>query len=221
MRVHIRGNFGTQILQAATALAPLPEASEPILCINHGNLPYDGTNKLRLVFTPKIRCIDVDMTNKTPYWKAGVASQIFNNREKIFNWLVPKDLPFELGCNAVHIRGRDKKVYSDASNKKLLQLANDPFIIFTDDEKYVETLTDRPDKIYSQDMETDWLSLYNANHVWAAPSAFILCMLLFNPNKKITILGDKYCDGGYDFSQDMIFVRECQQYCPNLEIIDD
>jgi len=219
MRHNIRGNFGTQILQAALAVARDP--GEPILCVNTGNLPYDGGNKLPLVFKPACRVIEVDTMMKTPYWIPGAAKEIFENREKIFRWLVPLPIPQIVGFNAVHIRGKDKRMCSDDSYRELIEMGengDDRMLIFTDDEEYVKTLTDRWENIYSESMIEDWHCIYNAPTTWAAPSSFILSMLLFNPEKKITFLGDKYWTGDYDLSGDKIFLEELLPYCPNVTI---
>lgn len=226
MRVHIRGNAGTQILQAAAALSVLPADAEPIICVNHGgNLSYDGTNKLHHFFQPKVRIIDVDTTNKTPYWEPGVASSIFENRDKIFKWLLPYKFPDIQGYNAVHIRTGDKQICSDESYKRLIKHANDDsydrVLIFTNNEEYVvDKLNDGNSvNVYSGDMFEDYCHLYSAPVVWGAPSSFLMSMLLFNPDKMIFFTGDTYNDGGYDLSKDMIFLREAMQYCPNVEII--
>jgi len=229
-RVHIRGNMGTQILQAAAALAPLDPNDEPIICVNSGgNLPYNAKSHLQKVFEPKIRIIDSDEMRKTPYWKEGVATSIFTNRDKILNWL-PMHKHVSLSADvahmysstlnhALHIRGGDKRIASEASYKYLASLATYP-CVYSDDKEFARTIA--PELVISVGSPIeDWLHMLISNHIFAAPSSFIMCMLLFNPEKKISFLGNKYNDGGYDVSADIMFLREAQQFCPNVEILDD
>lgn len=224
-RLHIRGNFGTQILQAAAALAHVPNTDEPILCVNHGGLDYDGTSHLEEVFNPQIRIINIDNAGKTPYWKPGIATSVFENREKIFKWLKPKvvDYPddFKL-ASALHVRGGDKRICSVESFRAVLTTLPEDTRVYSDDSEFVaKVLMGTQRAASSADFLTEWLEMYNAHHLTAAPSAFIVSMLIFNPNKHLTIMGNKYFDGGYDVSQDMIFIREARQFCTNLEILDE
>lgn len=228
MRVHIRGNAGTQILQAAAALSVLPVDAEPIICVNHGgNLSYDGTNKLNHFFRPQIRIIDVDTMNKTPYWEAGVATSIFENRDKIFRWLpmlevvrMAADVAHMYSSNrqqALHIRGGDKPIMSEASYSRLVSLSTNA-TVFTDDREFARRIAPT-NAISNGGWFDDWIDMMMTNCIFAAPSSFVMSMLLFNPEKKILFTGDTYNDGGYDVSKDMIFLREAMPYCRNVEII--
>lgn len=224
-RVHIRGNTGTQILQAFAALSTILPKDEPIICVDAGGLPYDGTNKLNEYFNPQIRIIDVDTGFKTPYWIPGVATRIFENRDKILKWLIPI-WEYEASThNAVHIRVGDKQICSDENHKKLLQMGHDGddrLLVYTNDSDYAKKNLGIDGHIIS-DMkaEEDWFDIMNARITWAAPSSFIMSMMLINPEKRIIFLGEKYHDGGYDTTGDMIFLREAMQFCPNVSIIND
>lgn len=219
MRLHVRGQMGVQILQSAVALADCSETEEPILCVNHGNLSNASTNKLDLLFDPACRIIDIDTTYKTPYWVEGAATKVFTNRKKILHWLRPKDLssifPHD---SAIHIRGNDKKIASVDSLKYLLTFAPLNAIIFTDDVPYASRVCSTRE-IVSRDSYSDWIDMYNAKQLYAAPSSFILSMLIFNPDKKITFLGRRHCDGEYTNHGDLVFMYEAQEFCRNLEII--
>lgn len=229
-RVHIRGNMGTQILQAAAALAVLDPNDEPIICVNTGgNLSYDARSHLEKVFDPKIRIIDSDEMRKTPYWKEGVATSIFTNREKILKWLPPTaqvrlaaDVAHMYASNrnnALHIRGGDKKIASIRAYSYLAACAENA-TVYTDDQEFARKIA--PVSVISKGSAIeDWMDMLISNNIFAAPSSFVMCMLLFNPEKNITFLGDKYNDGGYDVSADIMFLREAQQFCPNVVIIDD
>lgn len=234
-RLHIRGNMGTQILQAAAALATIGDNDEPILCVNHGNLAYQATDLLQKIFEPNCRIINIDEMHKTPYWKSGVAKSIFTNREKIFKWLQPdpmilhaafdhNDPALESHYLALHVRGSDKKIASPTSYQHLYETAKRylgyEIIGFSDDVEYAEEIF--PDISFSiyGDVISDYKTILRSDGIFAAPSTFIMSMLLFNPDLKITFLGDKYCDGGYDVSSDMIFLREAVEFCPNVEILD-
>lgn len=235
IRLHIRGQMGVQILQAATAISIINSDEEPILCVNTGgNLSYDSTNKLQNVFDANCRIVEIDTTRKTPYWVEGSARYIFKNRDKIFRWLTPKthisSNPDTIGRLGVHIRGKDKHVASVESYKHLLTIAHadsvihangpESLVIYSDDSDLTsETYPDYA--ISNQSSIADWIDLYNSDIVYAAPSAFIMSMLIFNPNKRIVFLGDKYCDGPYiDYRHDMLFLRECQTHCKNVTILD-
>ena len=205
-RVHVRGNAGTQILQAAAALSQLGTFAEPIICVNHGNLDYDGTNKLDLFFDPHIRIINVDMTNKTPYWKTGVAERVFNNRPKIFQWLKPKPLENMVkGPPAYHMRTGDKEIISQKTAQtwfESLKKQHADINLFTNDA--------------SRDWYADWIEMYNAEVVYGTPSAFLVSMLLFDPTKQIVFLDPRNYDGSYDVTNDLIFLQEAMEFCPNV-----
>lgn len=228
-RVHIRGNTGTQILQAAAALAELPIDAEPIICVNHGRLAYDGTSKLDLFFDLKCRILNVDMQNKTPYWKPGVAKSIFENRDKIFQWLKPKEEIYPTPgvfhiSPALHIRGGDKKIASEESYRALFNNLIDTYQksglnVYTDDQSFAKSIVG-DHKISQADWYQDWLDIFHSPVVHAAPSAYIMSMLLFDPTKELHLLGESRCDGGYDITNDFIFLKEALPFCPNVRIID-
>jgi len=223
VRIHVRGQMGVQTLQASYSLACLNDGEEPIICVNHGGLPDSTKNKLDLLFEPRCRIIDIDSTYKTPYWTEGVATKIFTNREKIFRWLVPnvpQSIVSDFAKPAIHIRGRDKRISSDDSLKHLISLAPQDSIIYTDDIPLTKTLTDLP--ISNGDPFIDWVDMYNSPELYASPSAFIISMLVLNPNKKVKFLDKKYCDGSFPHSDhDLLFINEMKQFCPNLEMIND
>ncbi len=226
IRLHIRGQMGVQILQAATAISTINEEEEPILCVNTGgNLTYDGTNKLNNIFDVKCRVIEIDDTiRKTPYWIEGAATYIFKNRAKVIKWLVPKTFfkKLDLG-RAVHIRGLDKNVASMESYDHLVGVAtyeSDNVTIYSDDPERTKKYSTC--RISNQTSLEDWIDIYHSEIVYAAPSAFIMSMLILDPNKHVVFLGDKYCNGTYGaYQNDMLFIREAQEYCPNMVILDD
>ena len=235
IRLHVRGQMGVQILQAATAISVINSDEEPILCVNTGgDLSYDSTNKLQDVFDVNCRIIEIDTIRKTPYWVEGSAKYIFKNRDKIFRWLTPKanisPNPDSIGRLGIHIRGKDKHVASIESYKHLLTIARADRVTHADGPDSLVIYSDDPDlaaktypeyTISNQSSIADWIDLYNSDIVYAAPSAFIMSMLIFNPNKRIVFLGDKYCDGPYiGYRHDMLFLRECQAYCKNVTILD-
>ena len=229
IRTHVRGQMGVQILQAFTALSSINADEEPIICVCSGGLTYDGTNKLGLVFNTKCRVIDIDdIVRKTPYWVDGAATKIFENRDNIFRWLQPKSFPTKENLDvAVHIRGKDKPTVSKKSYRYLVDEVSsrhDNVIAYTDDKDFADTLLANTPNIRTstQSVIDDWADMYNSQIVYSSPSAFIMSMLLINPNKHVVILGDKYCDGGYPhFTNDLLFIREAKQFCPNMEIWDE
>lgn len=225
MRIHIRGQMGVQVIGASLALTQVNSDEEPIICVNTKEIPYDGTNKLSNLFDYTCRVIDVDGVRKTPYWIEGAATLIMNNRNKILRWLKPKkSLLRTVSTNAIHIRGDDKTVCSVNSYKHLVSYAKgktSSIVAYTNDIKFASSIVDDIPVSNNDDLE-DWINIYNSEVVYAAPSAFIMCMLILNPNKKIVFLGDKYCDGTYAaIKNDLLFLNELKEFCPNMEILND
>lgn len=229
-RVHIRGNMGTQILELAVALATLKSNEEPVICVNHGgNLGYDATDQITKVLQSRARIVNVDMFNKTPYWIPGAAAQVFENLDEIYRYLNVRtdfgDLEKALD-KIVHIRMGDKPLCRPETYQEIINYAthDDPIgdpVICTDENVTVRNTISKAHRIYCEAPDDDWRRMYYAEKIYAAPSSFIMSMLIFNPKKKVTFFGKDYCDGTYNVENDMIFLREMQSYCPHMEIIDD
>lgn len=221
-RLHIRGKMGVQILQAATALSRLDPREEPVICVNTRGLSDEFHNKLPLLFQPACRVIDIDDSNKTPYWVPGAATSIFQNRNQVLSWLGPMFPEVQEGRGTgVHVRGGDKLIASKESNDLIIKMGildNPEAKIYTNDESMIDAKYH--DRISDSSAEEDWLGLYWSKTVYAAPSAFIMSMLLTNPDKHIIFLSEKYCDGGYPHTgNDFLFLREAMAYCKNVEIM--
>ena len=223
-RIHIRGRMGVQILQAATALSRLDPKEDPVICVNTQGLSDDFNSKLHLLFDPQCRVVNIDDSKKTPYWVSGAATSIFENRDKIFRWMKPKVMNLtNHNSQAIHIRGGDKKIVSAKNNDMLVHIAlrrgQEPSIIYTNDRAAVDTK--HHDLISNlPDAESDWWSMYHTKTVYAAPSAFIMSMLLVNPDKHIIFMNEKQCDGEYPHTgNDFLFLREAMAYCKNVEFL--
>lgn len=224
-RIHVRGRMGVQILQAAAGIATLAENEEPILCVNSGGkLDYDVTNKLNEIINPACRVIEVDMLQKTPYWVSGVASRVFTNRVKIVNFLPLrpyKPEKFTSNSTAIHIRGGDKTTASQKTIDYMITTATEKdgtAKIFTNDRSLV---AHHKNEISDRSAVDDWFELYHSDIVYATPSAYIMCMLLYNPDKKIIFLSEKLCDGPYsNASCDFVFLYEARNFCKNIEFLE-
>ncbi len=228
-RLHIRGLMGVQILQAAVALSKEnDDDDDTVLCINNEKSEslseQQLSNKLHTVFDAKCRVIDIDAKQKTPYWIDGAATSIFQNRENIFKFLVPRtemiDNIFPGAFNAIHIRGNDKNVASIESYKKLLDIAGSNAIIYTDDREKVKLISETHQVSKNKEDIDDWIEMYNSPIIYAAPSAFIMSMLILNPEKNIVFMNEEMCDGDYPASAgDFLFLREAMNFCKNVSIL--
>jgi len=232
LRIHVRGQMGVQLLQSAVGLSTLKENEEPVICVNTGGgLAYDASSKLDVVTDVKFRVTNIPTMLKTPYWISGTAKNVFTNREKLLEWINLKDYkPKKVLTTGIHVRGKDKMV---ASKKTITHMITEATKqdknakIFTNDLTMIDSTiasslneSIRLDNSYS-DIVDDWFSLYYSDVVYAAPSAFILSMLLFNPDKKIIFLGNKYCDGTYtNAGGDLLFINEAKEYCKNTSFLE-
>ena len=229
-RIHIRGLMGVQILQVAVGLSKESDkdSDDCVICINNEKTEVLSSeklsNKLHHVFDARCRVIDIDSKEKTPYWVEGAATSIFENRENIFKFLVPRiDMIDNIfpGINpAVHIRGKDKNVASIESCKKLLDMAGSNAMIYTDDKEKAKDVSETH-QISKNELDIDdWIDMYNSPIIYAAPSAFIMSMLVFDPTKKMIFMSEKMCDGEYAASAgDFLFLREAMKFCSNVSII--
>lgn len=231
IRKHIRGNFGTQLLQAATVLADINPTDEPIICVNHGGLKYDGTNHLNDVCKPNFRIIDVDTTNKTPYWVSGNAEKIFKTQNaRVRRWLNFINPPSNLqssNMDVLHMRFGDKEVCSESSLRVLLQYAYEKsksdsklLAIYSNDIHMAAAVNGSFNNVFGNNPIDDWYDIYAAPTVYASPSSFIVSMLIFNPEKHIIFTGDTLNDGPYNIYNDMMFLKEAATVCPNVEFLD-
>lgn len=227
-RLHVRGLMGVQILQVAVALSKESNEDDTVICINNEKTDHHSeqqlSNQLYHVFDAKCRVIDIDSKQKTPYWVDGAATSIFENRENIFKFLVPRgemiDNIFPGSKDAIHIRGKDKNVASIESCKKLLEIAGSNTVIYTDDKEKVKQISETHEVGKNEQDIDDWIDMYNSPIIYAAPSAFIMSMLVFNPDKKMVFMNEEMCDGEYTASAgDFLFLREAMKFCKNVSII--
>ena len=225
--------MGVQILQVAVGLSKESDndPDDCVICINNEKTEVlsveELSNQLHHVFDAKCRVVDIDSKEKTPYWIEGAATSIFENRENIFKFLVPRTdmidniFPFSEGKSvAIHIRGKDKDVASIESCRKLLDMAGSDAIIYTDDKEKVKEISVSHQVSKNELFIDDWIDMYNSPIIYAAPSAFIMSMLVFDPTKKMVFLNEDMCDGEYPASAgDFLVLREAMKFCKNISII--
>lgn len=79
----------------------------------------------------------------------------------------------------LHIRKLDRQLISDATYDKLIQKYTPEFNSIDSD----------------GDPAKDWRKFLNASHIIGAPSTFTLTTLLFDGNKKLSVIPESMCDG--------------------------
>jgi hypothetical protein len=155
--IHVRGQYGVQLLQAATGISRLGPNEEPRIVVNNGGgvipEPVDKLNWFynypqRLVKTVPI-IVDPNGTEKTPYWEKGAATIIFSDRgmEKIRQYLFynPADASLKSPpYNVLHIRGHDKKMASLETYRKFLNFIEinyeNSLYVIGDDPDFIEDI---------------------------------------------------------------------------------
>lgn len=229
MRVHIRGRMGVQLLQAFVGIGRLAEDERPVLVVNSGgDVPGAKTSQLHWVTDPLCEVReDHEGMRKTPYWHGGAAATAFRGREMSMRWLPlldhrenrPNDLVI------VHMRGGDKPVATAETYRKFLDHArsqnpNTKVAVMSDDIKLLDEVEPNRALQIAGEPDEDWFTILNAKHVYCATSSFVTSTLLYNPNKKVTLMSRAWCDGGYGaIDDDYRFLEEAQMFCPNLEIL--
>ncbi len=227
MRVHVRGQMGVQLMQAFVGISRLLEDETPIIVVNSGgDVPGAKTSQLHWVTDPQCEIKeDHDGIRKTPYWQSGAASVAFSHRERVMRWLPLQDRPIVNTGIVLHARGGDKLMASVDTYRSLLDLIkqNHPgqkITILSDDADMLDALRPPSEDADVAPPEEDWFRIFNAEHVYCAPSAFVMSTLLYNPNKHVTYIGQEYCDGTYRaIADDYVFIDESHKFCPNLKVL--
>lgn len=228
MRVHVRGQMGVQLMQAFVGIGRLADDEKPIIVVNSGgDVPGAKTSQLHFVTDPQCEVReDHEGIRKTPYWHSGAARVAFLGRKRTLRWLPLRDDKYEQLSNAVvvHARGGDKAVASVDTYRKLVDLAKErhpdqKVYVLSDSQELLEALVPPKDDI-SGSADQDWFTILEAEHVYAAPSGFVMSTLMFNPQKKVTFIGPSWCDGSYPaVADDFNFIEEAKEFCPNLEVL--
>lgn len=229
MRVHIRGRMGVQLLQAFVGIGRLAEDERPVLVINSGgDVPGAKTSQLHWVTDPLCEVReDHEGTRKTPCWYDGAAATAFRGRDMTMNWLPlldhPENTPNDLVI--VHMRGGDATVATIETYRKFLdyvrfQHPDSKIAIMSDDIMMLDEVEPNRALQIVGEPDEDWFTILNAKHVYCTTSSFVTSTLLYNPNKKVTIMPRAWCDGGYSaIDDDYRFLEEAKMFCPNLEIL--
>jgi len=230
MRVHVRGQMGVQLIQAFVGIGRLADDEKPIIVVNSGgDVAGAKTSQLHFVTDPQCEIReDHEGLRKTPYWHQSAATTAFRGRERTINYLPLRDHEYgQLAANiiVVHARGGDKTIASIDTYRKLVNLAkerhpNHKVIVLSDNRDLLDALVS-PKEDVSGSVDEDWFTILEAEHVYCAPSGFVMSTLLYNPDKKMTIMGASWCDGGYQsISDEFVFINEAKDFCPNLEILE-
>jgi len=229
MRVHIRGRMGVQLLQAFVGIGRLGEDERPTLIVNSGgDVPGAKTSQLHWVTDPMCEVReDHEGMRKTPYWHGGAASVAFRGREMSMAWLPLLDHRDNKPNDMViaHMRGGDKRIATPETYRKFLAYAygrhpDTKIYVMSDDVTLLDEVEpDRSLHIVGEPDE-DWFTILNAKHVYCATSSFVTSTLLYNPDKKVTVMHRAWCDGDYGaIDDDYRFLEDAQMFCPNLEIL--
>jgi len=232
MRVHVRGQLGTQLIQAFVGIGRLGPDETPTIVVNSGGgVAGAKTSQLHWVTDPQCEIReDSDGVRKTPYWNPGAASMAFRGREKTLKYLPLLDRQPEPETKSttkkivVHVRGGDKDIASIDTYRKLVELAKQKnpradIVIIGDDDNVLDKLQDLA-TVVTGEPEADWFRVLDANHVYCGPSAFVGSTLLYDTKKKVSVMGKNWCDGSYHaLEDDLVFFEEAKSFCPNLEIL--
>jgi hypothetical protein len=124
----------------------------------------------------------------------------------------------------VHVRGGDKDIASLDAYKRLIELAKQKnpradVVVIGDDDSILDSLQEFATVVRGEP-EADWFRVLDANQVYCGPSAFVGSTLLYDPKKKMFVMGKNWCDGAYHaIEDDLVFFEEAKAFCPNLEIL--
>ena len=224
IKVHIRGKMGVQVIQAFVGLSTVNDGEEPLIVVNTGgNLAYDSSSKVQLLFHPFVDIIEQDEIRKTPYWLPGATSRAFKTRKRTLSlWLKPKALDYHTIDCLIHLRGGDKRSMSEDAMKLIVDRAIETHgsaHVCTDDVMMVRSLGfDHRVSVSPQDSVHDWATILAAKNVYCAPSAFVLSTLLVNPTKRVVVGPIDGCDQSV-IAGDVAFIEEARDFCKNLELI--
>ena len=231
MKVHVRGNMCVQILETFVALSRVTKHEKPIVFVNTLGLSGDlAVEHLSKLFDCNFEIRVQEEMRKTPYWETGCARQVFHNRERILRqWMRPKPFLMESRAAnapqrtadtkvALHIRSGDKSSITYERCLKLAEIAKaeGEVTLFSDNHKLEIPGTSR---VRGSPVE-DWASIFSSSIIYCGPSMFPLTSLLLDPTIPVRVAGESWCDNNIA-SNDYVFIREAQEFCPNLQVIDD
>lgn len=229
MRVHVRGRMGVQLLQAFVGIGRLGEDERPVVVVNSGgDIPGAKTSQLHWVTDPQCEVReDHEGMRKTPYWHGGAAATAFRGRENTLRWLPLLEHAENKPNNLiiVHMRGGDKPVATIETYKRFVahvreQHPNGHIALMSDDVAMLDEIDSNRTIHLVGEPDEDWFAILNAKHVYCATSSFVTSTLLYNPQKKVTVMPRAWCDGTYGaIDDDYRFLEEAQMFCPNLEIM--
>jgi hypothetical protein len=229
MRVHVRGQLGTQLLQAFVGISRLQPDETPTIVVNSGG-GVSGAKLSQLHWVTDPLCEireDHEGTRKTPYWHSGAGRTAFRNRESVIRWLPLLDreqTKYDKKRVIVHVRGGDKNIATVESYVRLIELAKSQnpraeVIAMGDDDSLLDTLEQHV-KVIRGEAKDDWFELLWAHRVYCGPSSFVGSTLLYDVKKKVSVMGLSWCNGTYNsIEDDLRFFEEAREFCPNLEIL--
>jgi hypothetical protein len=221
--------MGVQLLQAFVGIGRLGEDERPVVVVNSGgDIPGAKTSQLHWVTDPQCEVReDHEGMRKTPYWHGGAAATAFRGRENTLRWLPLLEHAENKPNNLiiVHMRGGDKPVATIEAYKRFVahvreQHPNGSIALMSDDVVMLDEI--EPDRVQhlAGEPDEDWFTILNAKHVYCATSSFVTSTLLYNPQKKVTVMPRAWCDGTYGaIDDDYRFLEDAQMFCPNLEIM--
>lgn len=224
MRINVRGQLGVQILQTAVGIADLKDGDEPIVCVNTESVGPNFHARFSELFNYNIRIINVPGMQKTPYWVPGAATKAFENRHKFLKHFHLKGYEIHNREVAIHIRGGDKPIATASSYSNFIletTIRQESCRIYGNDEKLMNQVSKETTfPMVVDNPELDWFNIFYSDRIISAPNAFIMSMMLLNPDINITFMHRGKCDGGYpSVDSDFVFLNEALQFCPNVKVV--
>ena len=231
MKIHYRGDFGTQILQAFSGISvALERGLTPELVFNcldeERNRYQDYVSKL--FDSSKIRISDQSGREKFQYWEHGVASSSVKYMPQVRNLLNRFDKPDNIS-KAIFVYAfshGDQCLEQDINlNKKLLDYS----FLFHDEIHLIgnsDVLCNHLYKLYSKKysglkyktsltLEQQWLYIINSSCIYSKPNPFVCAAALYEPTLELKLSNflDHRC---YQFDKNEYLYAFEQKKCNSL-----
>jgi len=232
--VHVGGAIGNHLLRYFTAVADSIENGYKIEKVVVANMSPDYLLEILELRIPTVLLPGVRVNDIRHNVEENV-HVLFKHRNRLFEegWVRLKKMEDVIDAEVcIHLRGTDKKVaplqwYCDKAKN-----ISGRIHVCTDDRKFgdefIAQLADmkaQKDIVFAyQGAVKDWYTILGASEVYCSVSSFALSVLLFDPNKKMSVCSressthDYRIEGGKEV--EFQFVETAMNYCPNLRFED-